>query len=236
MALDDLLQVQTHDTTLEQLRHQLDSIPERQQLVEVAAERAQIDRELAEVAEGHGALARDQRRLEDEVALIEAKAEEEQQKLYGGSVTSPKEAQALQDEVESLKRHQSSLEDRIIELMESLEPLNGSIDAFEAALAGLAERQTTAETTLAERELELGDAIEAEVQSRADVAGKVDAELLARYEAVRGGFGASAVVRFDGKNCDGCPLSMPAVEADRVKKSEPGTLIDCQECGRLVAR
>jgi len=236
MALDDLLQIQAHDTSLEQLRHQLESIPEREALAEMAAERAQIDRELAGVADSHGALARDQRRLEDEVALIEAKAAQEQQKLYGGSVTSPKEAQALQDEVESLKRHQSSLEDRILDLMESIEPLNTSLSAFEAAIAGLDERRAAAEQIVAERERELHDAIDVEQHRRIEAVAAVDDELLARYEAVRSGFGSSAVVRFDGKNCVGCPLSMPAVEVDRVKKAQPGTLVDCQECGRLVVR
>ena len=59
---------------------------------------------------------------------------------------------------------------------------------------------------------------------------------LARYERNLASFGSSTVVRFSGADCSGCPYSMPAVEADRVKGLATGTLADCSECGRLVVR
>ena len=64
----------------------------------------------------------------------------------------------------------------------------------------------------------------------------VPADVLARYEGSRASFGSSTVVRFYGSDCSGCPYSMPAVEADRVRSLTAGTLVDCSECGRLVVR
>jgi predicted nucleic acid-binding Zn-ribbon protein len=29
---------------------------------------------------------------------------------------------------------------------------------------------------------------------------------------------------------------MPAVEVDRVKRCEPGSILECEECGRIVFR
>jgi predicted nucleic acid-binding Zn-ribbon protein len=58
-------------------------------------------------------------------------------------------------------------------------------------------------------------------------------EALARYEALRSGFGGSAVVRLVGSRCEGCPLAMPAVEADRIRRSAH-PVESCEECGRLV--
>ena len=236
MPLDDLLKVQAHDTAIEQLRHRRSSLSEREQLTDLAAQRAGIDVELTTLAAERDELARDQRRLEDKVAMVEAKVDAEQAKLYGGSVTSPKEAQALQDEIDSLKRHQGTLEDRILVLMEAIEPLTGSIDGFESTIAGIDERRTEVQSSLDSQESELDEGLGTEEQQRAEAAAALSPDLLGRYEAARGAFGPSTVVEFDGKNCVGCPLSMPAVEIDRVKKSEPGTLVDCQECGRLVVR
>ena len=34
----------------------------------------------------------------------------------------------------------------------------------------------------------------------------------------------------------GCPSAMPAVEFDRVKRCPPGSVLDCEECGRIVLR
>ena len=44
--------------------------------------------------------------------------------LYGGTVTSPRELQALQDDENALKRHQSAVEDKVIEQMELAVPLD----------------------------------------------------------------------------------------------------------------
>ena len=80
-----------------------------------------------------------------------------------------------------------------------------------------------------------GEAAEAG-ERRVLAAGDVPTEVLARYERARISFGASAVVHFAGGDCNGCPYSMPAVEADRVRALDVGTLAECSECGRLVVR
>ncbi len=73
-------------------------------------------------------------------------------------------------------------------------------------------------------------------ERRSAAAGEVAPDVLARYDRIAGGLGASTVVHFVGSDCTGCPYSMPAVEADRVRALPEGTLAECNECGRLVAR
>ena len=80
-----------------------------------------------------------------------------------------------------------------------------------------------------------GELVESATRREAAV-GSLPAEVLARYERNLPSFGSSTVVRFSGADCSGCPYSMPAVEADRVKGLATGTLADCSECGRLVVR
>ena len=47
--------------------------------------------------------------------------------MYSGSITSPRELQAMQTEVEQLRRHQRALEDRELELMESQEAIDAEL-------------------------------------------------------------------------------------------------------------
>ena len=47
-------------------------------------------------------MARRQRRLEDELALVEHKLAEEQARLYGGTVSLIRELQAMQTEIDAL--------------------------------------------------------------------------------------------------------------------------------------
>ena len=61
-------------------------------------------------------------------------------------------------------------------------------------------------------------------------------EILKSYEAHREHFPSDAVVRFNGPTCNGCHLTMSAMETDRIKGLEIGALTECSECGRLVVR
>ena len=123
-VFEQLLQVQAHDTHLDQLRHRRDTLPERAALDERRQAIADFDAGTAAVQEQRDVVGRDQKRIEDEVATIEAKATEVDKKLYSGTITSPRELQGFQDDLQSLRRRQRQLEDDVLGFMEKLEPLD----------------------------------------------------------------------------------------------------------------
>ena len=59
-------------------------------------------------------IARDVKRLEDErrPSVTGKVSEIDTHPMYSGSVTSPKELQAMQAEIDQLRRHRATLEDR----------------------------------------------------------------------------------------------------------------------------
>jgi hypothetical protein len=179
---------------------------------------------------------RRQQRYEGEVVAVEARLADLDGKLYGGAITSPKEANSLQGEMGHLRKRQDDLEGQVLELMELIEP----IDAELLALTALGESQDAivagARVLLDETEAAIVADIAASSERRSAAVVELPSEVVARYEKGRLSFGSSAVVRFSGFDCSGCPYSMPAVEADRVKSMDEGALTDCSECGRLVVR
>src|SRR4051794_34003383 len=103
-AFEALLRLQDHDVRIDQLRHKLATLPERAAVTaNEAAQRALADQRVP-VQARRDELAREQKRIEDEVAAVEAKAAEVHAKLYSGTVTSPRELQALQADHDALKR------------------------------------------------------------------------------------------------------------------------------------
>ncbi len=126
-ALERLLDLQQHDTALDQLHHRHRTIPERTRRDDLARARQQLLEGSASVRDERGELARRQSRLEDEITGLTDKIATVDSQLYGGTITSPKEAQALQDDLESLKRRQAALEDEVLELMEQAEPLDARL-------------------------------------------------------------------------------------------------------------
>jgi predicted nucleic acid-binding Zn-ribbon protein len=231
-----LLDLQAHDTQIDQLRHRRASLPARAQLVAAEAALARLAGERATVQAGRDGLGRDQKRLEDEVAAVEAKAEHENATLYSGTVTSPRALQDLQAEIESLRRRQSSLEDGIIELMEQIEPLDADLDRLAAAAAEQEAAAEAARVEITAGEAEIDVVLDQALAERDVLAATVEAGLLAEYEQLRATFGGVGVARLEGGRCSGCQLTLSAVERDRIKNLPPDTLVHCEECGRLLVR
>ncbi|MEM7287983.1 MAG: C4-type zinc ribbon domain-containing protein [Actinomycetota bacterium] len=235
-SLKRLLIVQDHDRKLDALRHEREHLPEFERLVELDAQTAAVDEESTEIREARHELGRRQKRLEDEVALIEARIAEEDGKLYGGEVKAIKDLQALQDEIASLKGRQSGIEDQILEVMEEAEPLDAQLATFDERKAAIAAQRSETETSIDESQTRLDGEIAEESGTRGDAVAGLPEALVAEYEQLRSRPGAVGVARLVGSTCHGCHLELPAVEVDRLKKLPPDELVHCDECGCILVR
>ena len=233
---DDLLAVQEHDTTIDQLVHRRAHLPSRVELDGVMNELAGLEAGAAEVTEARQGLGRDQQRLEDEIGSLNERATQHDKTLYSGTIANPRELQALQDEIGSLKRRISQLEDQELEVMEQIEPLDAQLATFAASRTNLDERATALRAQIAEEEVAIDDELVQVRGERDGLASSIDQGLLVEYEDLRKRSGGIAIARMVGGSCGGCHLGLSAVEVDRIKKLPPETPAYCEECGRLLAR
>ncbi|MEZ5380844.1 MAG: C4-type zinc ribbon domain-containing protein [Microthrixaceae bacterium] len=234
--MQDLLALQALDTAADQLRHRLDTLPERAEVDAATLAERQAAETLAaldEIRHGH---ARDLKRLEDEAASITAHIEEVEGTLYGGTVRAPKELTDLQSEMNSLKRHRRDVEDQELDVMEQLEPLDAEREKAKAAQVEAAERRENATARLDAASEVLNGELEGLSARRAELVAHVDASALSDYERLRAQFGGVAVAQLSGGRCSGCHLSLPAVDLDQIKRAPADAQVSCPECGRLLAR
>ena len=235
-SLEHLLELQANDTAADQLRHRRAHLPERAELIRLAAVVDERRSALVGPTEQRSELARDQRRLEDEIETISTKITSVDAQLYGSSMTSPKEAQALQADLESLNRRRSTLEDEVLELMETIEPLDTLLDAAAAAIVEMDEESQRVRATLVEHEAEV-DAEGAQLAAaRGPLVAGVDPDLLVEYERLRPLHGGVAVARLSGPTCLGCHISLSAAEVDRLRREPADAIVHCPDCGCLLAR
>ncbi len=233
-SLDALLEVQAHDLAIDQLQYRRQSLPEREALRSVVASREDVERSKVTTVAAIHELERLQRRLEDEVDRLEAKALDSDARLYGGQIKALKELQALSTEIESLRVRKRGQEDALLEVMESIEPLTTEVHRLGAegvALTLEAERLTG---VLAEQEREIDRELEVEKAARDRVAARVPDPLLATYERLRRQLGGVGVARAEGGRCTGCHLSLSAVELDSLRRAAPGQVVSHEECGRIL--
>ena len=239
-ALEQLLEVQALDTTADQLRHRRAHLPERTELDAVQSALAALDKKAAEVQAQRDELARNEKRLEDEIALVREKAVQTDKTLYSGTINVPKELTALQEEIEALSRRQRQLEDQELELMEQAEPLDAELATLASQRGVLDEQATGLVARIAEQEVVIDEELAGVTAQRAAATSGIPGELLAEYEQLRGGLGGIGVARLNGNRCEGCHLTLSAVDVDQIRHGRPGVDADadgvahCTECNRIL--
>jgi predicted nucleic acid-binding Zn-ribbon protein len=235
-AMQDLLVLQDHDAAVDRLRHRLSHLPERAALAEKEASLGAFSARLDDATGRRDDAVRAQRRVEDELAIVEQKITDVEKTLYSGSVSAPRELQALQADVESLKRHQSTLEDDVLVAMEVREPLDEAVRVLEAERANLDEGAQQLLAAIAEASAGIEAELASEATARAAAAADVPPDLLAHYDQLRAKLGGVAAARLVGSTCSGCHLSLPATEIDRIRRLPPDELAHCDQCGRILVR
>ena len=167
---DTLLQVQEHDTLLDQLRHRLEAMPERVALAGVRARQAALAAAVAEVQARVDDLAGRQAELEERIAMSATRRHTLEKRMRSGAVTASKDLQAMDHEVAQLADRERALEDEELVLMEEEEPLDAALAAHGVTAAELDVEAARLTDAVAEAEVELRAAIESESAERAQAA------------------------------------------------------------------
>lgn len=230
-----LLDVQDLDVALQQARHRLAALPEREELERLTEQAGAISEQRIEAATEVSDIQREVTKAEDDVQAVRSRAERDNARLLAGGMT-PKELTALQGEVEVLTKRQSDLEDIELEAMERLESAQGRAD-------DLAEQEGKTAAAIEDARQRLGTSagtIEAEIEDltarRAAAIDGLDAGLVALYDklcATHGGVGAA---RYERGQCLGCHMTLNPGDRSAIDAAAPEQIVRCEECGRILVR
>ncbi len=232
--LQALLALQDLDTRTDQERHHKAHLPQRAELAEMDRLASERTAARAGVAAALQEIVTRQEAAERELAATEGRIRHVNDRLYGGTVSASRELQAMAAEVEALGKRVSELEDRVLGLMDERQPLDDELDRLDRDLVDIAGRREGVEASLRAAEAEVGSVLADLEAARAGRLAPVPPSLVVAYEKLRSRLGGVAVARLVGGRCDGCHLSLPAVELDRIRHQPSGTLEHCEQCGRIL--
>ena len=233
-SLEALLTLQEHDGALDRLAHRHETLPDRERVARLEVDSAALAAKVASVTTQRDEIAREENKLDDEATLLREKAAEVEAKMYSGTVSSPRELQAMQADIDQLRRHERTLETRELELMEAREPFDQDLVQLGEQSAALARDLDEARRALESSESAIDGEAAAEQKLRDGVAGDIEPSLVADYERRRAQARGVGVARLVGDTCQGCHLSIPATEVDRIRKSPEGTVSYCDNCGCIL--
>jgi len=234
LMLDTLLELQEHDTATDRLRHRHETLKERAALEAAQGRLDEVETREAEMRERRDEAAQEEKRFDDESQSLEAKAAEVERKMYSGEIASPRELQAMQADVEQLRRHRRGVEEREIAVMERREALDAEVAKLGEEAATLQAEAEKLRDALAQEESTIDAELGTETAAREELAAKISSELLEEYELRRSRARGVGVARLVGGTCQGCHLSIPATEAERIRKGSAGTVAHCDNCGCIL--
>jgi len=228
-----LLELQETDTRLQQLRNRVAKLPEEAALAALVAEQGELSRELAERS---GAL-EDARlelgRVESDVAVVEARAARDRERLQTSS--SVKDVEALEQELAALAGRQSDLEDIELAVMEQVEEREAAVAATTAALAELEQRVLVAQEARDAALAALEEERIAATAARAGLTVRIPAELLALYEKQRERYGIGAS-HLRGGVSSASGVALTATDLERVRSAAPEDVLLCPDSNAILVR
>lgn len=231
---DTLMQVQQHDTSLDQLRHRVNTLPERAELAEVERRRSALGEAIAGVEAQVDDLTGRQRLLEEQIAAAARRRHEIEQRMRSGEVSASRDLQAMDQEVQHLAERQSRFEEEELALLEEEEPMDTLLAEHRRATTALDADVDRLMAAVATAGAEIAIAIEAEEALRAERAAGLPDELAQRYELLRSRLGGVGAARLVGDRCDGCHLTLPSVEVERIRHLPPEEFATCDQCDRIL--
>jgi predicted nucleic acid-binding Zn-ribbon protein len=230
-----LLDVQGHDTRLSQIAHRQRALPEHAEIEQLETRRAAIDAELVVARTAATDLGRELIKAENDVEQVRQRAGRNQARLDAGQGNA-KDLQGLQHELESLANRQGILEDVELEIMERQETAAAAL-ATAAAEHDQVERQLAEARERRDKQLSVLTAeADTERRDRENAAAGVPAALLTLYEKIRGQSDGVGAARLYQRRCEGCRLSVPANELNRIRSAPQDEVVRCEECRRILVR
>jgi uncharacterized protein len=231
-----LLDLQELDTALDRLEHRKRTLPELAEIQHAEERLGKFSDAFVAAQTEISDIDREQKKAEQDVDQVRARADRDQKRLDSGQVSSARDLENLQSEIVSLQRRQSDLEEIVLEVMERREEA-------ETRLRDVESDRETSEKTLAElssrrdaafREID-GEA-ELTRTARTGVAADIPDDLMKLYTKLRDqqrGVAAAALLR---GQCQGCHLQLNTVELNAIRAAAADEVIRCEECRRILVR
>jgi uncharacterized protein len=231
-----LLELADIDAELTRLEHRRRGLPELAELSRLEQRDRELRDELAVLQATEGDLRREQGKAEADVEQVRTRIDRDRARLDAGQVSSPRELENLQSEIESLHRRQSDLEEVVLDVMERQEAAQSRLQAAqserEQVSAGAVVAIAGRDASLAE----IGEQAGKAADRRAAVLADEPADLVDLYERLRvqhGGVGAAALRR---GRCEGCHLSLNTVDLRAIRAADADEVLRCEECRRILVR
>ena len=142
------------------------------------------------------------------------------------------EFQAIGHEIQRYEGEIGKIEDQELELMVEADKVKADLAAEEKKAAGVKESIGRQTSDLEEKSKALKTRLEELTKERAELAGKIDEDLLGLFERLFNSKGDAVIVALEHEVCTGCHMKVTTQTAHKVKAGKE--IVSCENCGRIL--
>ena len=229
-SLADLLDVQDLDLQIDRL------LDQRQSLPELDAYKA-ADEKLTDLGSRHDVAAAELRQLEldfdksnGELEILETKLTEHETRLFAGSM-SARETEYMRLEVESLKGQRDAKEERVLGMLESVDPVRQTVADLDGSIDSTTAEKTSLEGIIKAEWKKIDGELARKEERKKDALIPVPDDLVEIYEKLRQMKEGVAIGRLENGVCGGCHMTLSATEQAEALDAD---LPRCVHCRRIL--
>ena len=187
---------------------------------------------IVDLEEGLTELEPRRRQWERSIEQVQERLKALESRLYGGVITNPRELAAAEDERSFLQTQHTDEEDKLLELMVEIDETQSTLDATTEELVRAEGAMEAERPGLETEESRLVAKLEKLRHERDEAVPQFSAHALTVYERLRQERNGYAVARVARGMCQGCRITLPSAELQRVRNSRE--LIQCSSCQRIL--
>lgn len=226
-ALSDLLDVQEIDLEIDRLLHRRSTLPEldRYRLAQEQLDELQARLEVASAELRQLELETD--KAEGELELLEAKLQEHETRLFAGGM-SARETEHMRLEVQSLRGQKGASEERVLGLLDRLDPAREELQRVEAEKTMLSRERADLEATITAEWRTIDSELARKEERKRDTLAPVPADLVDLYEQLRSSKEGVAIGRLENDTCGGCHMRLSPAEVVDARQTDPPRCVHCR--------
>jgi predicted nucleic acid-binding Zn-ribbon protein len=226
--LEQLLVLQDRQQKIKQIQTEVETLP---------LQKKSLEAQLAASVAGVEALKQNARKVEMDRKKLELDVgtrNESISRLKTQQYQTRKndEFQAIGHEIERYENEIRKIEDEELELMIEADKLKADLGVEEKKAATVKESVTRQTADLEAKSKTLESRLEELTKERAEIAGKIDEDLLGRFERLFKSKGDAVVVPLEHEVCTGCHMKVTTQTAHRAKAGKE--IVSCDNCGRIL--
>ena len=226
--LEQLLVLQDRQQKIKQIQTEIKNLPQQRQNLE--AQLAASAAALAALKHKGQHLEMDRKKLELDAGTRQESITRLKTQQY--ETRKNDEFRAMGNEIERYEKEIRAIEDQELELMDQADKLKIEIGAEDKKASGARESIARQMTDLEEKAKTLETRLTELTAERTEAAGKIDEDLLGRFERLFASKGDAAIVSLEHEVCTGCHMKVTPQTSHRVKNGKE--IVTCEQCGRIL--